>query len=145
MDTLGSHLLAEYWGCDKNILDDQAHIEALMRAAATAAGAHIVEVIFHRFSPQGVSGVVVVEESHISIHTWPERGYAAVDFYTCGADNTPKEGYVVLQGGLRASRSELMVLRRGHHNGLKVVSHSTESSTSDEPHKALTECDEESA
>ena len=77
MDTFGQHLLVEYHGCDLSLLNDLCRIEVLMCAAAEAAGATVVTSAFHRFSPQGVSGVVVIEESHLSIHTWPESGYAA--------------------------------------------------------------------
>lgn len=83
-----------------------------MQRAALAAGATIVNVAFHRFVPQGVSGVVVVQESHLSIHTWPELGYAAVDFFTCG-DCVPEAAHKVLMEGLSASSCELMMLNRG--------------------------------
>lgn len=112
MDTCGKHLLVEYWGCDSEALDDQSLVEALMKRAAVAAGATIVTSTFHRFAPQGVSGVVVVEESHLSIHTWPERGYAAVDFYTCG-NCQPDQAHRVLREGLRPERTERMVVHRG--------------------------------
>ena len=119
MDTHSQHLLAEYWECDRALLDDQSYIAELLERAALATGATIVEVIFHRFAPQGVSGVVVIEESHLSIHTWPERGYAAVDFFTCG-DTEPERGHPVLLEGLGAGRAELMVVRRGRPDGMKI-------------------------
>jgi len=112
MDTLGTHLLVEYGGCDGDLLDDQSYIEGLMRRAAMAAGATIVTSTFHQFAPQGVSGVVVVEESHLSIHTWPEKGYAAVDFYTCG-ECLPARAEQVLYEGLAATSSETMTVLRG--------------------------------
>lgn len=112
MNTLGRHLLVEYHGCDRAVLDDAAGLEALLRRAAEEAGATVVRTVLHRFAPQGVSGVVVVEESHLSIHTWPECGYAAVDFYTCG-DCTPDLGEGRLREGLRAERVEVMAVERG--------------------------------
>ena len=112
MDTFGQHLLVEYHGCRVGALDDVSCIEAWMRQAAEAAGATVVTSTFHRFSPQGVSGVVVVEESHLSIHTWPEVGYAAVDFYTCG-DCNPELAHAVLKQALGAARAEVMVVHRG--------------------------------
>lgn len=112
LETQGRHLLVEYWGCDRRALDELGSIEALMKRAAEAAGATIVASNFHRFSPQGVSGVVVVEESHLSIHTWPERGYAAIDFYTCG-NCRPEKAHAVLSDGLRPQRAERMVVHRG--------------------------------
>jgi len=110
--THGQHLLVEYWGCDSEVLDDLGAVEALMKRAAEAAGATVVQSVFHRFSPQGVTGVVVVEESHLSIHTWPEVGYASVDFYTCG-DCRPDKAHRVLEGGLKPSHSEKLFVRRG--------------------------------
>jgi S-adenosylmethionine decarboxylase proenzyme len=108
----GRHLLAEYHGCDREILNDREQVERLLRAAAEAARATVVGAVFHRFSPQGVSGVVVIEESHLSVHTWPEHGYAAVDFFTCG-ECTPEKAHEVIERGLRATRSETMLVNRG--------------------------------
>ncbi|HEY6450350.1 MAG TPA: adenosylmethionine decarboxylase, partial [Candidatus Cybelea sp.] len=71
------------------LLSDITGIAAMMNAAAKAAGATIMESAFHRFEPQGVSGTVILAESHLSIHTWPEMGYAAMDFYTCGDHTDP--------------------------------------------------------
>jgi len=84
MSALGRHILAEFYGCPPEILNDMGRIERTMVDAALEAGAEIREVAFHKFSPQGVSGVVVISESHLAIHTWPELGYAAVDVFTCG-------------------------------------------------------------
>lgn len=112
MNTYGRHLLVEYYDCDHNILDNLEAIEALFIAAAKAADATIVQSTFHRFAPQGVSGVVVIEESHLSIHTWPEYGYAAVDFYTCGASE-PDKAHPVLLEGLNSKRYEMLVVNRG--------------------------------
>lgn len=131
MNTRGRHLLVEYTGCDFTILDDLKRIEALMNEAARAAQTNIVASVFQPFEPQGVTGVVVVEESHLSIHTWPEHGYAAVDFFTCG-DSTPERAHEVLQAGLRAQCSEVMLLDRGTGvpgDGIQLRSHRTELST----------------
>ena len=110
--SFGQHLLAEYRGCDRELLDDITRVESLLRRAADLAGATIVAAVFHPFSPQGVTGVVVVEESHLSIHTWPEHGYAAVDFYTCGECH-PERAYEYLREALGAEYSELMEVERG--------------------------------
>lgn len=120
MDTLGQHLLVEYEGCERRVLNCPQAIEAAMREAAEAAAAAIVDTIFRRFSPQGVSGVVVVEESHLSIHTWPEYGYAAVDFYTCG-DCLPLRAHAVLRKHLRSSRAEWLVVRRGRRGRQRLL------------------------
>lgn len=84
MRALGTQIVADLYDCDSAVLDDLPRIEAAMVEAAERSGAHIVTRCFHRFSPHGVSGVVVIAESHLAIHTWPEHGYAAVDLFTCG-------------------------------------------------------------
>ena len=84
MSALGNHILVEFMRCDPNIMNDVSGIERDMVEAARKAGATVINSTFHHFSPYGVSGVVVIEESHLAIHTWPEYGYAAVDLFTCG-------------------------------------------------------------
>jgi spermidine synthase len=81
---LGNHILVEFMNCDPHIMNDVAQIEKDMVEAAQVAGATVINSTFHHFSPFGVSGVVVIQESHLAIHTWPEYGYAAVDLFTCG-------------------------------------------------------------
>ncbi len=110
--TAGRHLVAEYRDCDPAVLNDIDAITSLMQRAAVAAGATVVSTAFHRFSPTGVSGVVVIQESHLSVHTWPEQSYAAIDFYTCGTCD-PKLAHDVLAEGLGAGHGELVMLRRG--------------------------------
>lgn len=83
MTAIGQHLIADLWGCDG--LADPAVIEGALRSAATAAGATLLDLKLHHFGPQqGVTGVALLAESHISIHSWPEHGYAAVDIFLCG-------------------------------------------------------------
>ena len=112
MDTLSKHLLVEYHGCDSAKLNDVDAVKVMMEQAAKAAGATVVNAVFHRFEPQGVSGVVVIEESHLSIHTWPEAGYAAVDFYTCG-DCTPEKSHAFLVECLQPKDTHKLMVRRG--------------------------------
>lgn len=81
---LGNHILVEFMNCDPQILNEVATIEKNMVEGARKAGATVINSTFHHFSPYGVSGVVVIQESHLAIHTWPEWGYAAVDLFTCG-------------------------------------------------------------
>jgi S-adenosylmethionine decarboxylase len=128
LNTRGRHLLVEYTGCDASVLDDLKRIEALMNQAAKAARTNIVASVFQPFEPHGVTGVVVVEESHLSIHTWPEHGYAAVDFFTCG-ESVPELAHKVLSEGLRAERAEIVTVDRGLSNAgpsMRMRSHSTE-------------------
>ena len=89
MQSLGRHVLAEVYGCRFEVLNDIKQVEDIMVNAALEAGAEVREFVFHKFSPQGVSGVVVISESHLAIHTWPELGYAAVDVFTCGSKVNP--------------------------------------------------------
>ena len=89
MQGLGRHVLAEVYGCGFDILNDLEGIREILVSAALSAGAEVIETTFHRFSPQGISGVVVISESHLAIHTWPELGYAALDVFTCGSDVDP--------------------------------------------------------
>tara|TARA_B100000609_G_scaffold195671_1_gene189974 strand:- start:11930 stop:12817 length:888 start_codon:yes stop_codon:yes gene_type:complete len=121
LPTSGRHLIAEYRGCDTNTLNHLDAVSTLMQQAALAAGATIVNTAFHAFTPTGVSGVVLLKESHLSIHTWPEEGYAALDLYTCG-DCDPKAAHHVLAHGLRSMECELMLLERGHP-GMSMRSH----------------------
>lgn len=86
---LGRHILCEAYGCDPEVLNDRQIVEQIMVDAALKTGAEVREVAFHKFSPQGVSGVVVISESHLAIHTWPELGYAAIDVFTCGETVDP--------------------------------------------------------
>lgn len=120
MQTAGRHVLAEYHGCPTQILDDEAHIAAAMRRAAEAAGATVIQAVFHRYAPQGVTGVLVLAESHISVHTWPESGYAAVDFFTCGTCD-PEAAHTVLAQAFEARRTEILCVDRGQWPGSRSM------------------------
>jgi len=113
MNALGRHVLAEVYGCDPQILNDVERVEAIMVNAALRAGAEVREAVFHRFEPNGVSGVVVIAESHLAVHTWPELGYAAVDAFTCGEEVDPWEACDYVFKGLGASNVTATETRRG--------------------------------
>lgn len=100
MNALGKHLLLELKGCDKEVLNDIGFLREALLAAAAGAGATVLGESFHQFSPQGVSGVVVIAESHLCIHTWPEYGYAAADIFTCGNSVQPKKVAEIIVGKL---------------------------------------------
>ncbi|NLB64813.1 MAG: S-adenosylmethionine decarboxylase proenzyme, partial [Fibrobacter sp.] len=104
MEGLGRHVLAEFYGCDSGVLDCQEQISRIMEEAALEAGAEIREVVFHKYAPQGVSGVVVISESHLAIHTWPELDFAAVDIFTCGSKVNPWVSYEFLKEHLAAKQ-----------------------------------------
>lgn len=84
MHALGKHLLVDLRDCNTEAIRDLKAVRDALVEAAKAASATIVDISFHEFSPFGISGMVVIAESHLSIHTWPEYGYAAVDIFTCG-------------------------------------------------------------
>ena len=110
--TLGRHILVEYYNCDPEILSDSSFIEREMNQAALAAHATVVESNFHHFSPWGVSGAVIIAESHLTIHTWPEYGFAAADFFTCG-DIDPWKCFEYLEKVLKAEFNESVEIPRG--------------------------------
>lgn len=113
MNALGRHILAEIYGCDFNILNDLKKVEETMVNAALEAGAEVREFVFHKFSPQGVSGVVVISESHLAIHTWPELGYAAVDVFTCGDRVDPWDACKYLTENFKATHVDAKEVERG--------------------------------
>ena len=113
MNSLGVHILAEYYSCDKELLKDTSLIEELMNNAAEIAGATVVTSAFHTFNPYGVSGVVVIAESHLSIHTWPEYGYAAVDIFTCGDVVDPWKAFDFLKKNFKSGHFSTIEMKRG--------------------------------
>ena len=110
----GRHLIAELHGCPAEILADETVIHSALIDAAAAACATLLEIRLHAFGPgHGVTGVALLAESHISIHTWPEHGYAAVDIFLCAPTHDLEEALKVLRTGLRADRVEQQVIARG--------------------------------
>jgi S-adenosylmethionine decarboxylase len=112
MTALGHHLLAEFSGCDASSLADLGRVTSAMLQAAEASGATVVTHSFHHFSPHGVSGAVIIAESHLAIHTWPEHGFAAVDFFSCG-DVDMIRGLAVLKVAFGAKEEVRLALERG--------------------------------
>lgn len=110
---LGSQIIAELYYCDRNLLDDLDYIRNIMLNAAKEANVTVIGSKFHKFSPQGVSGVVVIAESHISIHTWPEYGYAAVDIFTCGKRSMPRLALRYISKALKAGKIRFKEVKRG--------------------------------
>lgn len=110
---LGRHILCEAFGCDPERLNDRRWVEKTMVEAALEAGAEVREVAFHQFSPQGVSGVVVISESHLAIHTWPEIGFAAIDVFTCGNTVDPWQACNYLIRSFGAQNATTTEVKRG--------------------------------
>ncbi len=113
MKILGRHLLVEYADCEKSILDDMRTLEKVLTEAVKRSGATIVRSVFHRYAPQGISGVIVIAESHLSIHTWPEYGYASVDLFTCGELIDPYKAHEYLKKALSSGRAQVREMKRG--------------------------------
>lgn len=113
MKALGWHYLVEFYDCDTKVLDDVDKLKVAMQQAADLSGANVVQSVFHRFSPYGVSGVVVIAESHFSIHTWPEYGYAACDLFTCGEKMTIDNASDYLHEALGSRTSTVVKIDRG--------------------------------
>ncbi|RDW17259.1 adenosylmethionine decarboxylase [Oceanobacillus chungangensis] len=116
---LGRHVLIDYYGCTTEIIENNGLIEQYMQEAADYAGARVVESVFHHFNPYGVSGAVIIAESHLTIHTWPEYDFASVDVFTCGDEVDPKKAADYLTIKLQAKKTELTELPRGIAKNIK--------------------------
>jgi S-adenosylmethionine decarboxylase len=110
---LGTHLLVELHGCEPRTLERVNEVAHALVRAAHASKAHIVSHFFHEFEPYGVSGVVVIEESHYTIHTWPEHRYAAVDLFFCSEHVEVEHALEVMREAFKPERVELILVRRG--------------------------------
>lgn len=110
MRGLGRHLLMELWGCRN--LDDPQRVEEALRALVDACNVTVLDLRVHPFSPQGVTGMALLSESHISIHTWPEFGYAALDIFTCG-DSDLDATIPVVHQHFAPQRTQLLEVTRG--------------------------------
>ena len=113
MHALGRQILVEFYGCNEAVLTDTANIREVMLEATRRSGATIISDDFHTFSPHGVSGVVVIAESHVTVHTWPEFGYAAIDIFTCGETIDPWAVMRYLEAEFGAESVSSMELKRG--------------------------------
>ncbi len=113
MKPLGVHFLLDVAGAPFETLDDPVLVETLLVEAVKQMGAKVLGIHIHRLSPQGVSGVVVISESHLTIHTWPERGEAAVDLFTCGDAGRARTAVGALARALGAARSKVEERVRG--------------------------------
>ena len=113
MKAVGTHLLIELADCDNELLDNIHYIREAMVGAADQAGATIVGQSFHKFDPRGVTGIIAIAESHLSIHTWPEYGYAAVDIFTCGTSFEPHKAAQLIVERLHCAQPEITEFKRG--------------------------------
>jgi len=110
---IGSQVVLDLYDCRTEHLDDIDWVKATLMNAARAAGATIVDTVFHKFAPWGISGVVVIAESHLAIHIWPEMRYAAIDVFTCGESVRMDIASALLARAFRAQRSVQRHFTRG--------------------------------
>ncbi len=113
METMGRHVIAELWNCNADKLNDMNLIEKVFVHAALKSDAEVREVAFHKFAPHGVSGVVIISESHLTIHSFPEHGYASIDVYTCGDRIDPNVAAEYISESLEAKVVEKVEVPRG--------------------------------
>lgn len=113
MHALGIHLLVELRDCNPEILKNLGEVRDALVTAAKRAKATIIDVSFHEFNPFGISGMVIIAESHLSIHTWPEYGYAAVDIFTCGDTIKPEVAAEYLIKRFESKNPSIVEMKRG--------------------------------
>src|SRR6266849_1727205 len=113
LNALGRHLLLELFDCDLDAINNVEAVKGALIEAAKRAQATIVDVVFHEFNPFGISGVVVIAESHLSIHTWPEYRYAAVDIFSCGDALQPEVAASYLVEQFAAEHTSIVEMQRG--------------------------------
>ena len=113
MGAIGRQLMLELWGCDPRELSAPTAVKRAIEEAVSACGATLVELMAYRFSDVGVTGLAVLTESHLIVHTWPEYGYAAADIFTCGERADPTRAVEVLQRHFRAERVQVSQMERG--------------------------------
>jgi S-adenosylmethionine decarboxylase proenzyme len=113
MRVMGYHWLMDLWGLPPEAIGDEARLQQLMVEAARSSGAVVVDARFFRFEPQGASGAVIIAESHLTIHTWPEFGYAAADVFTCGDPALGERIYARLVETLRPGQHRVQRFERG--------------------------------
>lgn len=110
---LGKQVAVDFYDCDEGLLNNSSFLEETLRRAANEAGATVIQSVFHIFSPHGVSGVTIIAESHLSIHTWPEYRYAAVDIFTCSEEMDNYKALVLIKEALKARFYSVVELKRG--------------------------------
>lgn len=130
---LGRHCLLELYDCDAALLNDSEFIRATLKEAAERAGATFLGEIAHSFTPQGVTALALLSESHISIHTWPELGYAAADVFTCGDHCVPETACRFMVGAFQARRHDMRRITRGAPAQIALIERAAERSSDSAP------------
>ncbi|MBD3231275.1 adenosylmethionine decarboxylase [Candidatus Dependentiae bacterium] len=111
INNLGIHLIADFWNC--KVPQNITELEKLLKDAAIEANSTPLELSVHKFEPEGITGIIILAESHISIHYWPEKKYAAVDIFTCGTKSKPYEALKYLKKKLKTKKAEVFEIKRG--------------------------------
>ena len=110
---LGTHVLLELFQCEPKKLEDRDYVAKVLVKAAKKAKAKIVDTFFHQFNPTGVSGIVVIEESHFTVHTWPEHGFVAIDFFFCSEKVDIQEAVNVIRQSFEPGYMSFLEVKRG--------------------------------
>jgi S-adenosylmethionine decarboxylase len=110
---LGKHFIVEYYGCAPKLISYRDTVESVLLQAARIAKANIVKYDFHNFAPSGVSGMIIISESHFSIHTWPQYRYAAVDIFTCSETVNEQAAIDYMGRSFKAKKVDVSELERG--------------------------------
>ncbi|MFC2146621.1 adenosylmethionine decarboxylase [Acidobacteriota bacterium] len=113
MQSLGNHLIVELYECHQELINDARSVEDALINAVNISGAKMVQSVVHEFNPHGISGVVVIEESHFSVHTWPEYGYCALDIFTCGDEIDCYSALHYLKKEFKAKNLSVTEIKRG--------------------------------
>ena len=120
-ENIGRHCILELYDCDKVKLNDEAFVRTVITSSAKVAGATLINLIIHSFKPHGVTGLALLAESHISIHTWPEIGFAAIDVFTCGDHTNPEKACKLLFTDFSAKNFSFKNLDREIPTGIQAL------------------------
>ena len=120
-ENIGRHCILELYQCDHSKLNDEAFIRTTITSSAKIAGATLINLVTHSFKPQGVTGLALLAESHISIHTWPEIGYAAIDVFTCGDHTMPEKACKLLAKDFLAKHLSFKNIEREIPTGIQTL------------------------
>ena len=120
-ENIGRHCILELYQCDHAKLNDEAFIRTTITSSAKIAGATLINLVTHSFKPHGVTGLALLAESHISIHTWPEIGYAAIDVFTCGDHTMPDKACNQLAKDFLAKHFSFKNIQREIPTGIKTL------------------------
>lgn len=112
----GIHLIAEFWG--GKIIENSKEIEEILIGAAKSAKSTLLKIAIHKFNPQGITGVVLLAESHIALHLWPEFNYLAIDIFTCGGKVKPFKALQYLRKKFKPKKVQIYKIKRGNYAGI---------------------------